>query len=73
MRRTQVFILRLVIDPDIPRRLHGSLEPVPEGTARSFSSQRGLLNLLQEAYQLPEEEQVSAQGQPEAQDDPFEP
>lgn len=48
MRTIQIFILRLLVDPDTPRALRGSLEPVPEGEPRTFTNRRRLLALLDE-------------------------
>lgn len=51
MRKIQVFILRLLVDPEGPAVLRGSLEPVPEGQPVAFSSRRKLLSLLSEFSQ----------------------
>lgn len=52
MRKIQVFILRLLVDPAGPQVLRGSLEPVPYGGSYIFKSRRQLLSLLHEFSRL---------------------
>ncbi len=46
MRNTYVFILRLLIDENDPDGLRGVLRNVTSGEEQSFSSEKGLLELL---------------------------
>ncbi len=46
MHTVRTFILRLLVDPDEPRALRGSLQPVPEGEAQPFADEGALLTIL---------------------------
>lgn len=67
MRKIQVFILRLLVDPEGPPALRGSLERVPEGQPRTFTSRRKLLSLLSE---LSRSEAEAGPGNPDPSLDP---
>ncbi len=51
----RIFILRLLIDPDEPGALRGSLQPVPEGEAQPFADEQALLAALRKVVRLPAE------------------
>ncbi len=56
MRIIRTFILRLLIDPDEPEALRGSLQPVPEGEAQLFADEGALLAALRKAVLAAQQE-----------------
>ncbi len=56
MRRILVLIVRLLVDPNDPAGLRGSIAVMPDGQPRPFSDGHDLLQVLAQAAQpFPEE------------------
>lgn len=65
MRFKQVYVLRLLVDDELPNRLQGALSPVKDaGRAYSFCSDEALLDLLHQLTAVTGNVQVDATAAP---------
>ncbi len=55
MRTIQILILKLLVDPDEPETLRGSLQATVELQAHPFADEQALLTLLHRTVACPEE------------------
>jgi organic radical activating enzyme len=58
MRCIQTFVLRLLLDPDVPETLRGSIVCISGGEPRTFTDAQGLIKLLAEAGRLLPQDQI---------------